>query len=256
MNVGVQLPQQHCTIDEYRRAWREVDRAGFDSLWVWDHFFPLSGDRGGSHFEGWSLLAAMAADTSNVHIGNLVTCTGYRNPDLLADMARTVDHLSGGRTILGIGAGGHGDLDYAEYGYPLGDVKTRVHEFAAAVPRIKARLARLNPPPVGRLPIMIAAFGEQVMLRLVAEHADMWNVAGPIEDVARKSRALDAWCEKVGRDPGEIERTVLLLPDTSADWRRYADLGFQHLIFAVLPPFDLDPARRLLDEIRAGAAAS
>jgi alkanesulfonate monooxygenase SsuD/methylene tetrahydromethanopterin reductase-like flavin-dependent oxidoreductase (luciferase family) len=111
-------------------------------------------------------------------------------------------------------------------------------------------VARLNPAPLGPLPIMIAAFGEQVMLRLVAEHADMWNVAGPPEDVARKAHVLNEWCEKVGRDPGEIERTVLLFPDSANRWGEYADLGFQHLIVPILTPFDLDPAKRLLDEVR------
>ena len=201
IRVGVSLPQQHSTINQLRRAWREADQAGFDSLWVWDHFFPLDGDPDGSHFEGWSLLTAMACDTTRAQIGTLVSCVGYRNPDLLADMARTVDHLSGGRVVLGVGAGGLGDRDYREYGFELGDVRVRVRDFARALPRIEARLERLSPRPVGPMPLLIAGFGEQVMLRLVARHADMWNGGGPPEVAAHKNRVLDRWCERIGRDP-------------------------------------------------------
>lgn len=252
IKVGVCLPQQHCTVDQLRQAWRQVDEAGFDSLWVWDHFFPLYGDPDGSHFEAWSLLAAMACDTSQSQIGTLVSCYGYRNPDLLADMARTVDHLSGGRMVLGIGAGGMGERDYREYDFQLGDARHRIREFARSLPRIKARLKRLNPGPVGPMPLLIAGFGEQVMLRLVAEHADMWNGGGPPEAAAHKNRVLDEWCRKVGRDPDEIERTVILFPDQLPAWREYVDAGFQHLIVGVGAPFDLDPVKRLLEEARAG----
>jgi probable F420-dependent oxidoreductase len=187
VKVGVSLPQQHCTMEQLREAWREADRAGFDSVWVWDHFFPLYGDPDGAHFEGWSLLAAMACDTSRARIGTLVSCCGYRNPDLLADMARTVDHLSGGRVVLGIGAGGMGERDYREYDFRLGDVRDRIRELERALPRIRARLGRLNPPPAGPMPLLVAGFGEQVMLRLVAEYADMWNGAGPPEVAEHKN---------------------------------------------------------------------
>jgi probable F420-dependent oxidoreductase len=253
IKVGVCLPQQHCTIDQLRLAWGQVDRAGFDSLWAWDHFFPLHGDPNGSHFEAWSLLAAMACDTSTPQIGTLVSCYGYRNPDLLADMARTVDHLSSGRVVLGVGAGGMGERDYREYGFQLGDARHRVREFALALPRIKARLKQLDPQPVGTMPLLIAGFGEQVMLRLVAQYADMWNGAGSPEVAGHKNRVLDEWCRKIGRDPEAIERTVLLFPDQVAGWREYVDAGFEHLIVGVGAPFDLDPVKRLLEASRAGA---
>lgn len=255
IEVGVSLPQQHCTIEQLRAAWRAVDRAGFDSLWDWDHFFPLTGDPGGAHFEGWSLLAAMACDTTAPRIGTLVTCSGYRNPDLVADMARTIDHLSGGRMILGVGAGGMGERDYREYGYGLDDVRDRVRGFAQWLPRVEARMKRLNPPPVGPMPLLIAGFGEQVMLRLVAQHADMWNAVGPPEVAAQKSRVLDDWCRRIGRDPREVARTVLLFPDQVRRWREYVDAGFHHLIVGVPAPFDLDPARRLLDAVRLAEGA-
>jgi alkanesulfonate monooxygenase SsuD/methylene tetrahydromethanopterin reductase-like flavin-dependent oxidoreductase (luciferase family) len=162
-----------------------------------------------------------------------------------------MDHLSGGRLILGIGAGGHGERDYREYGFHLDDVRFRVRQFEDAVPRIKARLARLNPPPLGPLPLLIAGFGEKVMLRLVAEHADMWNGGGPPDVAAHLNQVLDQWCRKVGRDPREIERTAILFPDLVPRWKEYVDAGFQHLIVSVGAPFDLDPARRLLDAVQA-----
>ncbi len=244
--VGVQFEPQHCSIDELRRAWRDADEMGADSLWTWDHFFPLSGDPDGPHFEGWSLLGAMACDTKRAAIGVLVTGNSYRNPDLLADMARTVDHVSGGRVILGLGAGWC-ERDYDEYGYEFGTARTRLAALGSAIPRVRARLARLNPPPLGPLPLMIGGEGESVTLRLAAEHADIWNGFGPVETFSRKNRVLDGWCEKVGRDPAEVERSVLLLERGDRDHvEAFLEAGAQHLILPARAPFDLSELDRVL----------
>jgi probable F420-dependent oxidoreductase len=245
--VGVQLEPQHCTIDQLRSAWRAADALGVDSIWTWDHFFPLWGDPDGTHFDGWSLMPAMACDTEHAAIGVLVSCNSYRSPDLLADMARTADHLSGGRVILGIGAGWF-RRDYDEYGFEFGTGGTRLAALEANLPRVKERLARLNPAPIGPLPLLIGGEGEKVTLRLVAEHADAWNGFGPIETFSHKNRVLNEWCARVGRDPAEIERTVLLRD--REDLRRidgYLEAGAQHLLLPVRAPFELDRVERLLE---------
>jgi probable F420-dependent oxidoreductase len=245
--VGVQLHPQHCTIEELRSAWREADALGVDSIWVWDHFFPLYGEPDGPHFEGWTLLCALACDTTRARFGAMVTCNGYRNPDLLADMARTVDHLSGGRLILGLGAGWF-ERDYDEYGYTFGRASDRLRDLDESLPRIKSRLARLNPPPVqDPLPIMIGGGGEKVTLRIVAQHADAWNGFGPPVEYAHKSAVLDRWCEELGREPVSIERSVLIEGEEVAKTDDFLEAGAQHLIVMRGAPFDLDPVRDLLE---------
>jgi probable F420-dependent oxidoreductase len=247
--VGVQLHPQATTTDALRAAWRAADALGVDSIWLWDHFFPLYGDPDGAHFEAYSLLAAMAVETTRADIGALVTCNSYRNPNLLADMARTIDHLSGGRFVLGIGSGWF-ERDYREYGYEFGTAPTRLRELAAALPVIMQRFDRLEPPPRGRLPILIGGSGERVTLRLVAEHADAWNTFGPPENFAKKSRVLDEWCERLGRNPRQIERTVGINVNEVGNLDAYVEAGAEHLIVMVGPPFDLDPVKQLLDAAR------
>jgi probable F420-dependent oxidoreductase len=252
--VGLQLHPQHTSVDALRAAWRAADQMGVDSLWVWDHFFPIYGPPDGAHFEGWTLLSAMAAETSNAMVGVMVTCNSYRNPELLADMARTVDHLSGGRAYLGIGAGWF-ERDYREYGYEFGTASRRLHDLQSGLERIKARMAKLDPQPIGRLPIFIGGGGEQVTLRLVAEYADAWNGFGPPDVYGRKNRVLDDWCDRVGRDPGEIERTVGLMDPGEIDRvEEYLEAGATHLILGVgtvTDRFDLSDLERLLTRSRA-----
>jgi probable F420-dependent oxidoreductase len=187
----------------------------------------------------------MAVDTRQARLGLLVGCNSYRNPDLLADMARTVDHLAGGRLYLGIGSGWF-ERDYDEYGYEFGTAVGRLRALGEALPRMKARLAKLNPPPVGSLPILIGGGGEKVTLRLVAEHADAWNTFGPPDTYAHKNAVLDKWCEELGRDPGTIERTVGIGAHEVDDAEAYLDAGATHLIVMTGHPYDLAPVERLL----------
>lgn len=248
--VGAQFHPQHTSVDQLRQAWQSADALGVDSIWTWDHFFPLYGPDDGSHLEGWSLLAAMAVDTSQARLGVLVACNSYRNPELLADMARTIDQLSGGRLYLGIGAGWF-ERDYLEYGYEFGTASDRIRALGHALPRIKKRLAKLRPGPVGELPLLIGGGGEKRTLRLVAEHADAWNAFGPPEQFAAKSAVLDKWCARVGRSPEEIERTVLLFESDVDDFDRYLAAGATHLIVGLGAPFNLSPVERLLEAAHA-----
>ncbi len=248
--VGVQLHPQATTVDDLRRAWKAADDLGVDSIWVWDHFYPLYGDPDAAHFEAYSLLAAMAVETSRAEIGALVTCNSYRNPNLLADMARTIDHVSGGRFVLGIGAGWF-DRDYREYGYEFGTAPSRLRDLARDLPIIMDRFGRLEPPPRGRLPILVGGGGEKVTLRLVAEHADAWNTFGPPDNFARKNKVLDEWCAQLGRKPTQIERTVGISTGEVDGWEAYVAAGAEHLIVMCGPPFDLGPVKRLLRRVRA-----
>lgn len=245
----MQLHPQATTVDDMRAAWREADSMGVDSIWTWDHFYPLYGDPDAAHFEAYTLLAAMAADTERARLGALVTCNSYRNPELLADMARTIDHISSGRFTLGIGSGWF-ERDYREYGYDFGTAGGRLRALEESLPRIKARLARLTPPPVGPMPILIGGSGERVTLRLVAEHADGWNSFGPPDTFRKKNEVLDGWCAKVGREPSAIERTVAINPKEVDDWDRYVEAGADHIIVMLGHPFDLGSVARLLELAR------
>jgi probable F420-dependent oxidoreductase len=207
IRIGVQLQPQHASYAALRDAVAEAEEIGVDIVFNWDHFYPLYGDPDGAHFECWTMLGAWAQQTSRVEIGALVTCNSYRNPELLADMARTVDHISDGRLILGIGSGWF-EKDYQQYGYEFGTAGSRLADLAGALPRIESRWAQLNPAPTRKIPVLIGGGGERKTLRLVAQHGDIWHSFADLDTFRHKNGVLDNWCRELGRDPGEIERSV------------------------------------------------
>jgi len=209
VRVGVQVAPQHALYPSIRQTVQRLEDMGVDIVFNWDHFFPLSGDPAGLHYESWTMLAAMAEQTSRIEFGPLVNCNSYRNPDLQADMARTIDHISAhsgsvGRFIFGTGSGWF-EHDYDEYGYEFGTVGSRLDAFAEDVPRIRARWEKLNPTPTRKIPILIGGGGERKTLKIVAAHADIWHSFSDTETLERKLGVLEGWCEEIGRDPQEIE---------------------------------------------------
>ncbi len=209
VRIGVQLAPQHASYAQLRDTVAAIEDLGVDIAFNWDHFFPLSGDRDGFHFECWTMLAAWAEQTQRIEIGALVTCNSYRNPELLADMARTVDHISArggdvGRLVFGIGSGWF-DRDYTEYGYHFGTAGERLNHLSAAMPRIAARWEKLNPAPTRRIPVLIGGGGEKKTLRIVAQHADIWHSFSDVRALEHKLGVLRSWCEKAGRDLADIE---------------------------------------------------
>jgi probable F420-dependent oxidoreductase len=255
VRIGVQIQPQHSEWADIRRAVVAAEELGVDVAFTWDHFYPLNGEPEGKHFEGWSILAAWAELTSRVEIGALVTCNSYRNPELLADMARTIDHISGGRLILGIGAGWF-EKDYDEYGYEFGTPGTRLAALGEALPRIESRFAKLNPAPTRHIPVLIGGGGERKTLRLVARHADIWHGFGDPDTVARKHQILDDWCAREGRDPGAIERSVSVEGSPEKAGRPLVDLGSRLFVLTLRgPAFDLGAVRDWLafrDDVNAG----
>jgi probable F420-dependent oxidoreductase len=232
IRIAAQLHPQHGDYPAFRAGILRAEELGYDIAYTWDHFFPLYGDPDGGHLECWSLLAAAAEMTSRIELGPLVSCTSYRNPHLIADMARTVDHISDGRLILGLGAGWF-ERDYDEYGFHFGTAGDRIRGLEAAIAAIDERMPRLNPPPVRRPPIVIGGSGPRKTLRLVATHADGWHAGFPERpaELAPRVEALDRWCAEVGRDPDAIERGVGVEPEDldrflAEDAETYVRMGF------------------------------
>lgn len=270
IRIGVQLHPQHCTYQQILDAAVAADRMGVDTLWTWDHFYPLYGEpdapnqeapvtespHRGAHFEAWTLLTAMACHTKKAELGLLVGCNSYRNPQLLVDMARTLDHISGGRAILGIGSGWF-ERDYKEYGYEFGTAIERLHKLRDNFPIMLERMKKLNPPPLRNpMPIMVGGGGEKVTLKIVARYATMWNGFGPPDQFAHKNQVLDDWCRELGRDPKEIERTVLVIrPQELESLDEFVKAGAQHIILGLGWPFPTEMIQKLVSwrESRTGA---
>jgi probable F420-dependent oxidoreductase len=247
IRIGVQVEPQHADFDGMRRAWQEAEALGVDSIFCWDHFFPLYGEPDGKHFEAIAMLGAMAQVTERAQIGALVICNSYRNPELVADAHRTLDHISGGRAILGIGAGWF-ERDYDEYGYEFGTAPDRLRDLRQALPRIKDRIGKLNPAPLGKLPILIGGSGPKVTLKLVATYGDMWHSFGDAEDYKAKNEILLQHCLHAGRDETEIERTWGIRADYLGRADALVEAGVTHLIVAVGGDgsgYDMTPVREL-----------
>src|SRR6478736_2086589 len=212
VRLGIQVQPQHAQYTAIRDTVLRLEELGADIVFNWDHFFPLSGDREGLHFEAWTMLGAWAEQTERLEFGTLVNCNSYRNADLQADMARTLDHISAkdggaGRFIFGTGSGWF-ERDYDEYGYEFGTVGRRLNALARDLPIIEDRWGKLNPAPTRDIPILIGGGGEKKTLRLVAQYGDIWHSFSDSSEYPRKAEILDSHCRDVGRDPAEIERSI------------------------------------------------
>ena len=242
IRFGIALWPQQTAWQPFLAAARLVDRLGYDTLWAWDHLLSDTGTPDQPVFEGWLTLGAWATATEQVRLGLLVGANTFRNPGLVAKMAITLDHASGGRAILGLG-GAWFTLEHEAYGIDFGkspgerlrwldesagiirallDGRTVTHDG----PRYHTHELTLYPPPVqAHLPIMVGGGGERKTLRTVAKYADLWNLGrrrSP-EEVAHKDTVLREHCATAGRDPGAIERTLgteVLIRDTPEEARQ------------------------------------
>ncbi len=271
VRFGIQTPQQYRSWPEMLSLWQEVDSLGFDTAWVFDHFLPIFSDPTGPCLEGWTALAALAMATKNVRLGVMVTGNTYRQPAVLAKMATTVDIISGGRLILGVGAGWY-ELEHREYGMPFPLVAERLARLDETLVVIKKlwteeratftgryyqlNEAVFNPKPVQRPhpPILVGASGEQVALGIVAHHAQMWNSFGTPDVFRHKITRLAEHCQRIDRDPATIEKSVLLSPlfplsEARQRIEEYVAVGVTHLIFSVSASADRQLLRRFAQEI-------
>ena len=231
LRIGVQLwPGGAPDYRTWRDAVIRAEEVGVDIIFGYDHFHApaASGVTGGlpvleevqpdvNNFEGWTALATWGEITERPDIGTLVTGIAYRNPDLLADMARTVDHISGGRLILGIGAGWC-EKDYTTYGYEFGTVKSRFDQFDAGLERITARLSMLQPAPLRKIPILIGGAGPKRALPAVARHADIWHTnLQTLGEFLDATARVDDLAAEMGRGTADIERSMRWHDATTAD---------------------------------------
>ena len=226
LKTGILLFNQAVTWSEMADAARRVDRLGYDHLWTWDHLYAIFGDPYQDFFEGYSTLAAWAPQTERTRLGLLVGANTFRNPGIVAKTITTIDHISGGRAILGIGGAWMG-LEHSAHGIEFGTgFGQRLDWLDESVGAMRALLdgetvtsapgghyvfdeLRHHPLPIQpRLPIMIGGSGEKKTLRTVARYADMWNAMGPVDVMAHKIEVLREHCTAVGRDIADIEFTL------------------------------------------------
>jgi F420-dependent oxidoreductase-like protein len=277
MRFGIKTPPQHCSWQEMLDVWRAADEIElFESAWNFDHFYPLVGDPEGGCMEAWVTLTALAQATRRIRVGCMVTGMPYRHPALLANMAASLDIVSGGRLELGLGAGWH-EAECAAYGIDLLPIGERLSRFEEGVQVIRSLLenettdfagrffeleqARCEPKgPQGCPPIVIGGAGEKRTLRIVARFADHWNLAFAPPDVFRAKKAiLDRHCAEVGRDPSAIMCSVqIALPadqapeESAAQAAALFDAGVDLVIFSMRNPYRaeiLEPLARSLSAI-------
>lgn len=302
MQFGVHTGLQNTTTDELRALWRRIERQAFDWISIWDHFYAadatVSSDgtttSGSACLEAVTAHTALVLETERVRCGSLVYCVAFRHPAVLANVAATLDQLSGGRVTMGLGGGWH-QGEFAAYGIPFETVPVRLRRTDEAIQVVRALLtedvaefhgefydlteARCDPKPVqARLPLYIGGGGERVTLRIAAQHADGWNVPFVAPEVFRhKVGVLAEHCERIGRDPASIERTVNLTVAWSeddlherfggmADWIRpsaligstqevidrvaeYRDAGADRVIIALRAPFDVEGLDRFATDV-------
>ena len=249
ISLGVALWSQASDWASFLEAARRADRLGFDHVQTWDHVLAIFGDRRQPIWEGYTALAALAQATERTRLGLFVGANTFRNPALVAKSMVTIDHISGGRSLLGIG-GAWFETEHREFGFDFGSgFGQRLDWLAEAVPAIRTLLdggevtsapggryafdhLRIEPRPVqDHLPIMIGGGGERKTLRIVAEYADLWNVFGMPDTVAHKDQVLRAHCAEVRRDPESIERSVgckVIIRSTEAAARERYEETIRH----------------------------
>jgi len=274
LSFGIKTAPQHTTYADVLRTWQEADDLPiFEHAWDFDHFMPLGADPTGPCLEGWTLLAALAAQTTRIRVGVMVTGNTYRHPAVLANMGATVDIISGGRLDFGLGAGWN-ELEHSAYGIPLyapGERIRRLGEACEVIRRMwteeapdyagqfyQLKGARCEPKPIQHPypPFVIGGGGEKLTLRVTAEYADIWNFAGgPVETFTHKSAVLDEHCRAIGRDPASITRSVQVtvtpsdLPGVRETARAYITAGARHVILNLRAPYPEGICHRLVGEV-------
>lgn len=246
VKLGALCWNQYTDWPSLREAGIRADRVGFDSLWTWDHLYPIVGNHTGPMFEGWLTLAAWAEVTERATVGLMVGANTFRNPALVAKLATTLDHISNGRAVLGIG-GAWFETEHRGLGIEFGGSpgeRLRWLEEAAQIMRgmlhgeqpsgskfYAAKEALNLPAPLHPVPLLIGGGGEKKTLRIVARYADACNLGGGFENVKRKDEILRRHCEEVGRDQSEIERTVgvgtCIIRDDPAEAQRVFEAMFE-----------------------------